>query len=236
MHSYRKAFILIASILLSFVLLSVVAPRNSRGLPHPQSPIPTSAAYMPIVFKEGAAQPTTIPTDTPAVTHTYTNSLYIPLAVKEGAGQSTTTSIDMSALTSTPAPPDLVVTEIVEKGEFAGVITDTVYAGYPIHFFVTIENQGVGPTNSPFWIDLFVDLPGTVPADALYPLLYQSVDWTGIGFLSPGSPVVIHLTYSQGFPIATNYYACALADTLKTTGELNDSNNANCTSFSVARP
>jgi hypothetical protein len=237
-HSYRKALILIAAILFSFVLVSVVAPKNSIGLPHPQSPIPTSAIYLPLTIREGADQPTAIPTDTPALTHTptFTNALYIPIAIREEADQSTTTSIDMPALTPTPALSDLAMTGIVEKGEFAGVITNTVYAGYPVHFFVTIENQGLGPVNSPFWIDLFVDLPGAMPADALYPIFYQSVDWMGVGFLSPGSPVVIRLTYSQGFPVATDYYVCALADTLKTVDELNDSNNVNCTSFSVVDP
>lgn len=240
MHSYRKAFLLIAAVLFFLVLASIIAPRNSIGLPHPQSPIitPTSAVYLPIAVKEGADQPTATPTDTPALTHTptLTSALYIPIAVKEEADQSTTTSIDTSALTPTPTPPDLVVTEIVGKGEFAGVITDTMYVGYPAHFFVTIENQGGGLVNSPFWTDLFIDLPEAMPADALYPIFYQSVDWTGVGFLSPGSPVVIHLTYSQGFPAATDYYACALVDTLKTVGELNESNNVDCTRFSVVNP
>jgi hypothetical protein len=240
MPSYRKAFLLIAAILFFLVLASAVAPRNSIGLPHPQSPIitPTSAVYMPMALRAGADQPSATPTNTPVLTPTatFTHALYIPIAVKEGAEQSTTASTDTSAPTPTPAPPDLVVTGIVEKGEFAGVITDTVYAGYPAHFFVTIENQGIGPVNSPFWIDLFIDLPGAMSADALYPIFYQSADWMGIGFLSPGSPVAIHLTYSQGFPTASDYYACALVYTLKTVGELNDSNNVNCTSFSVVNP
>ena len=239
MPSYRKAFLLIAATLFFLVLASAVTPKNSIGLPRPQSPIvPTSAVYLPEALRDGAEQPSATPTATPVLTYTptFTSALYLPMAVRDGADQSTTTSIDTSALTPTPTPPDLVVTAIVEKGEFAGVITDTVYVGYPAHFFVTVENQGIGPVNSPFWTDLFIDLPGAMPADALYPLFYQSVDWTGASFLSPGSPVVIHLTYSQGFPAATNYYACALVDTLKMVGELNDSNNADCTSFSVVNP
>lgn len=219
MPSYRKVLLLIAAILFSLVLISVLTPRKSIGLPHPQSPIPTSAIYLPLTFKEGADQPTATSTSTPVLTPT--SAVYMPVAIKEGAELS---------------PPDLMVTGIVEKGEFAGAITDTVYAGYPVHFFVTIENQGIGPVNSPFWSDLFINLPGFLPADALYSIVPQSADWAGVSFLSPNSPVVIHLTYSQGFPAATNYYACALADTLKAVDELSDANNVNCTNFSVVNP
>lgn len=71
MHSYRKALPRVAIILFVLVLASVVAPRNSIGLPQPQSPIvPTSAAYLPLAIREGAAP------QEPAS--------YLPLTIKEG--------------------------------------------------------------------------------------------------------------------------------------------------------
>jgi hypothetical protein len=78
MHSYRKSLPRIAAILLFLALAIIIAPRKSAGLPHPQSPIiptqpqspiiaPTSAAYLPLVVREG----TTHYTDT-----------YLPLVIR----------------------------------------------------------------------------------------------------------------------------------------------------------
>jgi hypothetical protein len=80
MHSYHKALPRVAAILVFVALASAVVPRDSMGLPQPQSPIiptqpqspiipPTSAAYLPLVVREGTAHPA--------------HALYLPLTIRK---------------------------------------------------------------------------------------------------------------------------------------------------------
>lgn len=69
MHSFRKTLPRIAAILFFLVLANIVAPKDSIGLPHPQSPILPDAAYLPLAIRGTTHHP-------PAV--------YLPLVIKEG--------------------------------------------------------------------------------------------------------------------------------------------------------